>query len=97
MPVRHISLPGGLTPSDVLVPAALCTFIVRHGLTKKSLSTSGAIAATVVGLGTFTNTPYVFSTVLLTFFLSSSKMTKVILLSKLPLEASSGEERKIRV
>ncbi|KAF9377831.1 Transmembrane protein 19 [Mortierella sp. AD011] len=62
--------------TNLLYPAALCAFMVRHGLSKKSLSSSGAVAATVVGLGTFTNSPYVFGTVLLTFFLSSSRLTK---------------------
>ncbi|KAF9134622.1 Transmembrane protein 19 [Mortierella sp. 14UC] len=69
-------LPAGMGLSGFLYPAALCAFMVRHGLTKKSLSHSGAVAATVVGLGTFTNSPYVFGTILLTFFLSSSKLTK---------------------
>ncbi|KAG0208160.1 Transmembrane protein 19 [Mortierella sp. GBA30] len=71
-----LSLPAGTGPSTLLYPAALCAFMVRHGLSKGSLSHSGALAATIVGLGTFTNSPYVFGSVLLTFFLSSSKLTK---------------------
>ncbi|KAH7046401.1 integral membrane protein DUF92-domain-containing protein [Linnemannia elongata] len=65
-----------MSPAGFLYPAALCAFMVRHGLTKKSLAPSGALAATFVGIGTFTNSPYVFGSVLLTFYLSSSKLTK---------------------
>ncbi|KAF8931954.1 Transmembrane protein 19 [Dissophora ornata] len=68
--------PAGMTAGSLLYPAALCAFMVRHGLSKKSLAPSGALAATVVGLGTFTNSPYVFGSVLLTFYLSSSRLTK---------------------
>ncbi|KAG0243611.1 Transmembrane protein 19 [Actinomortierella wolfii] len=60
----------------LLYPAALCALMVKHGLSKKSLSTSGAVAATVVGMGTFTHLPGVFGSVLLTFYLSSSRLTK---------------------
>ncbi|KAF9985778.1 Transmembrane protein 19 [Modicella reniformis] len=76
MSLSKISPPAGMTASGVLYPAALIAFMVRHGLSKKSLSQSGALAAAIVGLGTFTNSPYVFSTVLLTFYLSSSRLTK---------------------
>ncbi|KAI1317378.1 Transmembrane protein 19 [Mortierella claussenii] len=76
MTSRNSVLPVGMTAANLLYPAALCAFMVRHGLTKKSLAPSGAIAATVVGMGTFTNSPYVFGSVLLTFFLSSSRLTK---------------------
>ncbi|KAG0378545.1 Transmembrane protein 19 [Mortierella sp. AD032] len=69
-------LPAGMELTGFFYPAAMCAYIARHGLTKKALSQSGAMAATVVGLGTFTNSPYVFGTVLMTFFLSSSKLTK---------------------
>ncbi|KAG0260401.1 Transmembrane protein 19, partial [Mortierella polycephala] len=76
MSARTSPFPAGMTPAGMLYPAALCTFMVRHGLSKKSLSHSGAVAAAVVGLGTFTNLPCVFGSVLLTFYLSSSKLTK---------------------
>lgn len=79
MSLSKISPPAGMTAAGVLYPAALITFMVRHGLSKKSLSKSGALAAAFVGLGTFTNTPYAFSTVLLTFYLSSSRLTKACL------------------
>ncbi|KAF9932394.1 Transmembrane protein 19 [Linnemannia zychae] len=69
-------LPAGMNATGFLYPAALCTFMVRHGLTKKALAPSGALAATFIGLGTFTNSPYVFGSVLLTFYLSASRLTK---------------------
>lgn len=69
--------PAGMTAAGFLYPAAMCAFLAKHGLSKGSLAPSGAVAATVVGMGTFTNAPYVFSTVLMTFYLSSSRMTKV--------------------
>ncbi|KAF9425721.1 Transmembrane protein 19 [Entomortierella beljakovae] len=76
MSTFNFAPPAGTKATSLLYPAALCTFLVRHGLSKKSLSKSGAIAATFVGLGTFFNSPYVFGTVLLTFYLSSSRLTK---------------------
>ncbi|KAF9307098.1 Transmembrane protein 19 [Mortierella antarctica] len=69
-------IPAGMTAAGFLYPAAMCAFLSKHGLSKGSLAPSGAMAATVVGMGTFTNTPYVFSTVLMTFYLSSSRLTK---------------------
>ncbi|KAF9914920.1 Transmembrane protein 19 [Lobosporangium transversale] len=69
-------LPSGMAVSSLLKPAALCAFLAYHGLSKRSLAPSGALAATVVGMGTFTNSPYVFGSVLLAFYLSSSRMTK---------------------
>ncbi|KAG0027485.1 Transmembrane protein 19 [Podila clonocystis] len=69
-------IPAGMTAAGFLYPAAMCAFLAKHGLSKGSLSPSGAVAATVVGMGTFTNTPYVFSAVLMTFYLSSSRLTK---------------------
>ncbi|CAI2173512.1 18217_t:CDS:2 [Funneliformis geosporum] len=47
-----------------------------HGYRKKSLSTSGAIAAFSVGLGTFRNDWFVFTVLLLVFYLTGSKLTK---------------------
>ncbi|KAF9978579.1 Transmembrane protein 19 [Actinomortierella ambigua] len=75
----------------MLYPAALCAFMVQHGLSKKSLSTSGAVAATVVGMGTFTHLPGVFGTVLLTFYLSSSRLTKYKAQIKKTLEEDHQE------
>ncbi|KAG0343973.1 Transmembrane protein 19 [Podila humilis] len=68
--------PAGMTAAGFLYPAAMCTFLAKHGLSKGSLAPSGALAATVIGMGTFTHTPYVFSTILMTFYLSSSRLTK---------------------
>ncbi|KAF9311363.1 Transmembrane protein 19 [Podila horticola] len=75
MPTSSL-IPAGMTAAGFLYPAAMCAFLAKHGLSKGSLAPSGAVAATVVGMGTFTNTPYVFSTVLMTFYLSSSRLTK---------------------
>ncbi|KAF9162763.1 Transmembrane protein 19 [Actinomortierella ambigua] len=82
-------VPLGL--GTMLYPAALCAFMVQHGLSKKSLSTSGAVAATVVGMGTFTHLPGVFGTVLLTFYLSSSRLTKYKAQIKKTLEEDHQE------
>ncbi|KAG0366403.1 integral membrane protein DUF92-domain-containing protein [Gamsiella multidivaricata] len=76
MHTGKLTPPAGMTATSLLYPAALCAFMVHHGLSKKSLAPSGALAATFVGLGTFTNSPYVFGSVLLTFYLSSSRLTK---------------------
>ncbi|KAF9580392.1 Transmembrane protein 19 [Lunasporangiospora selenospora] len=85
------SPPAGLTLASMLYPASLCAFMVRHGLSKKSLSHSGAAAATIVGLGTFTHTPYVFSVALLSFYLSSSRLTKFKSQAKKKLEEDHQE------
>ncbi|CAJ0749178.1 5770_t:CDS:2 [Entrophospora sp. SA101] len=47
-----------------------------HGYTKKSLSLSGAIAAFFVGLGTIAHDWNVYAVVLLTFYFTSSRLTK---------------------
>ncbi|KAJ1658879.1 hypothetical protein IWQ61_001951 [Dispira simplex] len=54
----------------------LSTAVVFRSLKHKSLSPSGALAAAVVGLGTFSNDLAMFTVALLAFFLSSSKLTK---------------------
>ncbi|KAF9422516.1 Transmembrane protein 19 [Podila epigama] len=90
MPASSL-VPAGMTAAGFLYPAAMCAFLTHHGLSKKSLSPSGAIAASVVGMGTFTNTPYVFSTVLMTFYLSSSRLTKYKSVIKKTLEEDHQE------
>ncbi|CAG8576197.1 12450_t:CDS:2 [Funneliformis mosseae] len=47
-----------------------------HGYRKKSLSTSGALAAFSVGFGTLRNDWSVFGVVLLVFYFTGSKLTK---------------------
>ncbi|KAJ3217414.1 Transmembrane protein 19 [Dinochytrium kinnereticum] len=55
----------------------LCALLALHGLRKQSLSVSGAMAAVIVGMATFTHASLVFTAILLTFYLSSSKLTKM--------------------
>ncbi|KAJ1916256.1 galactokinase [Mycoemilia scoparia] len=54
----------------------LTGLLLASSLKKKSLSTSGRLAATFVGLGTFTNDNLMFTSTLLIFFISSSFWTK---------------------
>ncbi|CAB4436628.1 unnamed protein product [Rhizophagus irregularis] len=50
--------------------------ITLHGYRKKSLSTSGALAAFFVGVGTIQNDWPVFAVVLLVFYFTGSRLTK---------------------
>ncbi|ORX94317.1 DUF92-domain-containing protein [Basidiobolus meristosporus CBS 931.73] len=61
----------------ILFALILTSFMVWHGLAKKALSTSGLLAASFVGLITFSSDEYVFGVILLTFYLSSSRFTKL--------------------
>ncbi|TPX60719.1 hypothetical protein PhCBS80983_g01621 [Powellomyces hirtus] len=57
----------------------LCSLLVVHGIRKKSLSSSGAMAASVVGFITFVggrNANLLFAGVLLGFYLLGSRATK---------------------
>jgi uncharacterized membrane protein len=55
---------------------ALATYLACHGLKRNSLSTTGAIAAFFVGFISFL-TSYRFGLVLILFYYTSSKLTKV--------------------
>ncbi|CAG8499393.1 1081_t:CDS:2, partial [Ambispora leptoticha] len=55
----------------------LSSFLGGHGYLKKSLSTSGAVAAFLVGLGTMYNDWAVFPLLLLTFYFTGSRLTKL--------------------
>ncbi|KAI9350330.1 integral membrane protein DUF92-domain-containing protein [Obelidium mucronatum] len=61
----------------LLATAALYAILAWHGLKKKSLSRSGAIAAAAVCFPTFLHPSYSFMAGLLTFYLSASRLTKV--------------------
>ncbi|KAJ3127860.1 Transmembrane protein 19 [Nowakowskiella sp. JEL0407] len=61
----------------VALASLLCLLLAWHGLRKNSLAYSGAIAATFTGLLTFTHYSFYFSALLLAFYLSSSRLTKV--------------------
>ena len=65
------------------VSLLIAVIISVYGYAKKSLNTSGAVAAIFVGFITFFS-GYVYGLVLIAFFLSSSRITKVKS-GKLPL------------
>ncbi|KAJ3381376.1 hypothetical protein HDU84_005148 [Entophlyctis sp. JEL0112] len=69
----------GLLPHrmHLILTLLLYAALAYDGLRKKSLSISGAIAAAAVCLPTFSHPSYLFMIVLLTFYYSSSKFTKV--------------------
>ncbi|KAI8807496.1 integral membrane protein DUF92-domain-containing protein [Cladochytrium replicatum] len=62
---------------NVIFAALLCSLLAIHGLSRRSLSPSGATAATVVGLATFTHNASFTTFTLLAFYLSSSFLTKL--------------------
>ncbi|KAK0551254.1 hypothetical protein OC845_002263 [Tilletia horrida] len=59
------------------LPAALTVLLAAHGVRKGSLSTSGALAALVAGYGTLANPLPTFGVMLLVFYLTGSRATKV--------------------
>lgn len=78
----------------------LSSLIVVYSRKKKSLTWDGASAAFLLGLVTFSSSLNVFTVVLLTFFLSSSKLTKFKAEKKRLLEAEyelSSERNWIQV
>ncbi|KAG2219427.1 hypothetical protein INT45_010618 [Circinella minor] len=62
--------------SNFIFALSLSVLMVIHSRRKKSLSSSGAAGAFVLGMATFSSSYAYFSVVLLTFFLASSKLTK---------------------
>jgi uncharacterized membrane protein len=71
--------------SRVVLGAGLALFLARHGLKRNSLSASGAAAAFLVGFLSFL-TSIRFGAVLILFYYSSSKLTKVNEAKKASLE-----------
>lgn len=65
----------------------LSSLLVVYTQKKKSLSKDGALGAFILGMATFSSSLYVFTVVLLTFFLTSSKLTKFKAERKRVLEA----------
>lgn len=55
---------------------ALSTLLAVYALRKKSLSKDGAAGAFALGMVTFSSNYWLFTVVLLVFFLSSSRLTK---------------------
>ncbi|KAJ3339025.1 Transmembrane protein 19 [Gonapodya sp. JEL0774] len=78
----------------------LCALLASHGIRRKSLSPSGAAAAVLVGLGTFTNGNAGVTAALLVFYLSSSRITKIGHDTKAKLEdghVEGGQRTAIQV
>ena len=86
--------------SNFIFATCLSTLMVIHSRRKKSLSVVGSIAAFILGLATFSSDLWIFTVVLLTFFLSSSKLTKFKANRKRVLEADyeiSSERNWVQV
>ncbi|KAL1923226.1 uncharacterized protein VTP21DRAFT_9602 [Calcarisporiella thermophila] len=75
----------------ILLALIFVAIIAYHGYRKRSLSTSGIIFASLVGFATFTSPLSLFTTVLLTFFFSSSRLTKLKAARKKELDADYVE------
>ncbi len=60
----------------ILIACVLAALLARHGLKKKSLDKSGAAAAFFVGLASF-SVSYRMGMILILFYLSSSRLTKL--------------------
>ncbi|RUS15337.1 hypothetical protein BC938DRAFT_476986, partial [Jimgerdemannia flammicorona] len=60
----------------ILLALACAVGLVVYSLRKKSLSSSGAAGAFVLGLITFSAHLFAFTAALMVFFLTSSKLTK---------------------
>ncbi|KAI8886455.1 hypothetical protein K501DRAFT_244156 [Backusella circina FSU 941] len=83
-----------------LFAIVLSVLLVIHSRRKKSLTTDGAAGAFVLGMATFSADLYLFTVVLLGFFLASSKLTKFKAERKRILEAdyeASSERNVIQV
>ncbi|KAI8987904.1 integral membrane protein DUF92-domain-containing protein [Mycotypha africana] len=84
----------------ILFALGLSSLMVIHARRKKSLSPNGAATAFLLGMITFSAPLWVFSVVLLAFFLASSKLTKFKAVRKRQLEADyeqSSERSAIQV
>ncbi|XP_070532077.1 transmembrane protein 19-like [Ptychodera flava] len=64
-----------ISPWRYLVALLLPIYLAKHGMDRKSLDKTGALAALVVGF-VMTMSNYCFCVALLTFFLTGSKITK---------------------
>ena len=59
------------------IPLLVAVGLATHGLRKGSLSSSGAVAAFLVGYGHLANPLKVFGVTLIFFYLAGSRVTKV--------------------
>jgi uncharacterized membrane protein len=62
---------------NLLYAFIITLLIILHGYRKKSLSLSGSLAALSVGSGTLQNDWSVFAVILLVFYFTGSRLTKV--------------------
>ncbi|ORZ33096.1 integral membrane protein DUF92-domain-containing protein [Catenaria anguillulae PL171] len=76
---------------QLLIAIILSLLLAVHGLRKKSLSTSGAAAGLLVGLITFNHPHPVFGVILVAFYLSGSRVTKIGRETKLRIEEDYRE------
>jgi uncharacterized membrane protein len=74
------------------VPLAIATGLAAHGLSKGSLSSSGAIAAFLVGYFHLACPLKFFGVSLIVFYLLGSRATKVKLHEKAKVEDGVGKE-----
>ena len=66
-----------IQPRRDLIAVLLATYLAYSGFKKRSLSLSGAVAAFVVGYASLSSTICSFGAMLIVFYLSGSKATKV--------------------
>jgi hypothetical protein len=66
-----------LLPSHLYLPLAIASLLSLHGLRRRSLSPSGALAAFAVGFLTFAPPLRAFGTALIVFYLTGSRATRV--------------------
>jgi uncharacterized membrane protein len=73
-----LDLPGGIQLQSfrVLIAIILAVGLASHGYFKKSLSATGAVSAFLVGLTSFASS-YRFGFILILFYYTSSKLTKL--------------------
>lgn len=62
---------------NILFSFIIASGLAYHGIRKKSLSNSGAFTAFLLGFSTFLNEWSVFPVIMLVFYFTSSKLTKV--------------------
>ncbi|KAI9302850.1 integral membrane protein DUF92-domain-containing protein [Cunninghamella echinulata] len=63
--------------ASLLFAFILSTLLVIHSRRKKSLTVNGSAGAFLLGMVTFSSSYWLFTVALLTFFITSSKLTKV--------------------
>ncbi|TIA85478.1 hypothetical protein E3P99_03985 [Wallemia hederae] len=82
-----------IQPRRDLIAVVLATYLAYSGFKKRSLSLSGAVAAFVVGYASLSSTICSFGAMLIVFYLSGSKATKVKHYVKAQLEDGHDGEK----